>query len=89
MKPYTKASARCECCSSGLAVHMSGGRDTASLSLDRGRVAIVEPEMSKHGISGGDHIAQLILRTDEPWEISDWSGIELGEAPRLMEPLFP
>jgi hypothetical protein len=77
---------------------IAGANKQAVLEIDRAKVMLVEQGggASRRGmkidgsIRGGDHIAQLLIGTDDPGELVESAGMRLrGEAGRLLPVLFP
>ncbi len=65
-------------------------REIATLVIRGGRVSVEEGGVSKHALSGGHAMAQLLLGTDEPGVTVESGGLRLrGDAKRLVPVLFP
>lgn len=66
-------------------------RETVALNIGDGKVQLVDqPGRSRHGVRGGEQIAQLLIGTDDPLEIADAAGLKLtGDAKALLPVLFP
>jgi hypothetical protein len=65
-------------------------REKVTLAINRSTVSVAPARKSKHSIRGGEHIAQLIIGSDEPGEIVEAAGIKVtGDARKLIEVLFP
>lgn len=65
-------------------------REKVSLAIDRSRVKVAPPAKTSHRITGGPYIAQFLLGTHDPSETIEIGNIKLaGDAPRLVEVLFP
>ena len=60
------------------------------LRIASSKVSVVERGPSKNAIRGGDEIVQLLIGTDDPWEIVSEAGIKVtGNARQLLPILFP
>ncbi len=65
-------------------------RERVTLAINRSTVSLAPARGSRHGIRGGEGIAQLIIGSDEPGEIVEAAGIRVtGDARTLIEVLFP
>lgn len=65
-------------------------RESVVLDIRRGAVRVGEGASARHAIRGGEHIARLLIGTDEPAETVRAGGIKLtGDAPALLAALFP
>ncbi|NLW49952.1 MAG: GNAT family N-acetyltransferase [Candidatus Brocadiaceae bacterium] len=69
---------------------IADANEKATLLIDRSKVEVGPPARTKHSISGGNHIARLLIGSDEPGEVVKDAGMRLmGDARRLVEVLFP
>ncbi len=71
-------------------VTLEDPREKVALKIDRGRVTVAPAGPTRNTIRGDDHIAQLLLGTDEPGEVIEGGKITVtGDAQRLAPILFP
>ncbi|MFB3893831.1 MAG: GNAT family N-acetyltransferase [Phycisphaerae bacterium] len=60
------------------------------VKVEAGAAAAPAAAKHRHAIRGGDHVAQLLIGTDEPLETARTGGMKLtGDARQLAEVLFP
>jgi hypothetical protein len=65
-------------------------REKVSLVIDRSRVKLAPPAPSKHSLSGGNHVARLLIGSTDPDEVVEAARMKLtGDAPTLVRTLFP
>jgi hypothetical protein len=65
-------------------------REAVTLAISPAGVRVRPHAKTTHAVRGGDHVAQLLLGTDEPKEVAEAGKIGLaGDAGRLVEALFP
>lgn len=74
---------------------IADARQKVFLTIGRSKITVSEKSSPKtgkvkHAISGGEHIVQLLIGTDEPLEIADAGKIRFkGDGESLAEALFP
>lgn len=66
------------------------GDAACNLQIAKGKVQVGPAGTSRHSVSGGDELAQLVLGTDTPAEVVRAGGLKLtGDAGLLLEALLP
>ena len=65
-------------------------REQVVLEIRGGKVRVAEGGKARSVIRGGEHVAQLLIGTDEPTETVRNAGMKLsGDAAMLLPVLFP
>jgi len=72
---------------------ISDPREKVVLAIDRGKVEVADeprPGRATSAVRGGEHIAQLLIGTDQPAETAQAGRMRLsGDAKALLQVLFP